>query len=418
MSDSTTLTEVTAPDNISITLGLGLGLLILLMLLIGVLSMVEMKGIHEQLDAVESERSVKNRLSQQMIDAVRDRRLLTIHIIHAEDPFLRNEYGEQFHQLASHYLSTREQLIATGLTPREQQAIDQSLFHSGNASKIMNSIVDQFLQPEEVSTTTRLRNLEKFRDELTPILDDAERSMREIHQLTLVESQRKRAQARQTYQTQWQLLLALAAIAITLGIAITIYVFRKVSVYDREMRLLHQQLNEIACHDELTGLSNRRNLLNRLSDEILQARRYHHRFALLYLDLDGFKPVNDHHGHDSGDALLVRVGTLFSGQIRGGDLLARIGGDEFAVIVNQIDSSEDALRASRRLLQALTDTIPLPNGTSVQLGVSIGIALYPEHGINGSELLDRADSAMYEAKRTGKNRCCLWSPKIQSDEED
>ena len=161
-----------------------------------------------------------------------------------------------------------------------------------------------------------------------------------------------------------------------------------------------------ATHDALTDLPNRILLQDRLEQSIQRAQRSGDRFAVLLIDLDGFKPVNDEYGHLAGDQVLQEIARRLKAQLRVTDTAARLGGDEFVVIVSDVGERDADLAAATKLLRALSAPIKISNGT-VMIGASIGMALYPDHGADIETLLARADSAMYEAKRTGKNRIVL-----------
>lgn len=162
------------------------------------------------------------------------------------------------------------------------------------------------------------------------------------------------------------------------------------------------QLRYMADHDALTGLFNRRRLLEKLDRELAEARRYGTRGALMFLDLDGFKQVNDTLGHQAGDDLLIRVADLLRAQLRGSDTLARLGGDEFAILLPHTDA-EEAEMVAKRILEALGDRRIEVSGQTVDVTASIGVAVLPEHGTTVEHLLAHADRSMYHAKRSGRN---------------
>ena len=161
----------------------------------------------------------------------------------------------------------------------------------------------------------------------------------------------------------------------------------------QEAKLVHQ-----AMHDSLTGLANRTLLQDRAARGVAAARRSGRALALLLLDLDRFKEVNDTLGHQVGDELLQEIGPRLQAHLRDADSLARLGGDEFAILAPEIGD----VRAACALAERIVDTLAQPflmSGLKVEIGVSIGIAMFPEHGSDASELLQRADVAMYAAKR-------------------
>jgi diguanylate cyclase (GGDEF)-like protein len=153
-----------------------------------------------------------------------------------------------------------------------------------------------------------------------------------------------------------------------------------------------------ALHDPLTGLVNRAALMENLRAAIIRARPIAERVALLYLDLDGFKPVNDAFGHEVGDELLVAVGQRLLGCTRAGDTVSRLGGDEFALLLQSPVGEDDVEVFTKRLVAAFAQPFPAA-GRGLRLGASIGRAMFPEHADGAEALLRAADEAMFEAKR-------------------
>ena len=166
-----------------------------------------------------------------------------------------------------------------------------------------------------------------------------------------------------------------------------------------------------ASHDHLTDLPNRALFMDRMEQAIERARRHDRAFALGYIDIDGFKPINDTYGHQVGDLLLCAIAQRLRRQVRQEDTVARLGGDEFAVILEEvIDSSATALRLCRGICGDLRKPYVLdtPDGPlTVEIGASLGIAIFPDHAGDCDALVRIADQTMYAAKRGGKNRCVL-----------
>jgi diguanylate cyclase (GGDEF)-like protein len=167
-------------------------------------------------------------------------------------------------------------------------------------------------------------------------------------------------------------------------------------------------LQQQALTDKLTGLPNRRHLSEHLSQSLAAAKRHNTTMALLYIDLDGFKLVNDSLGHTAGDILLVQVAERLCSRIRKSDILARFGGDEFTVVLNCIKRKDDAHTVAESLLEALARPFYI-EGQEITIGASIGISTFPDHANDEMDLLQQADSAMYAAKRTGKNHAVFFT---------
>jgi len=162
---------------------------------------------------------------------------------------------------------------------------------------------------------------------------------------------------------------------------------------------LHQMISRQAYSDTLTGLPNRRALDERLEEEVLAARRNSYSFAVIMMDLDGFKDVNDTYGHSTGDNVLRLVFNQMARGVRNTDFLARYGGDELTLILSQTEMSS-ALIVSEKILEGMRNIkSTLPDGRRLKLGISGGIAIYPVHARNGPDLLRAADAALYHAKK-------------------
>ena len=170
-----------------------------------------------------------------------------------------------------------------------------------------------------------------------------------------------------------------------------------------ERRRAETHLRQLAFLDPLTGLANRALFYDRLRQAFATANRERHGFALLATDLDGFKAVNDSLGHEAGDRVLQQVGQRFLACARESDTVARMGGDEFTVLLPRISSPEDAALIAGRLVRALQDPV-LINGVPCTVGASVGVAVFPEHGRDMDTLVARADAAMYAAKAAGRGR--------------
>lgn len=188
-------------------------------------------------------------------------------------------------------------------------------------------------------------------------------------------------------------------------------------IYQSKQRekLFDQMLNStsaltlMANNDALTGLPNRRLLEDRMAQALREASRAQQLVAVLFLDLDYFKVVNDTHGHVIGDQLLKSVGERLTGLLRAEDTVARIGGDEFVILLPKLNDAQQLLATAEKVISELAQPFHIAEQTLL-LGVSIGIALYPQHNDNPSSLIKLADDAMYVAKRLGRNCYHIYQP--------
>lgn len=188
----------------------------------------------------------------------------------------------------------------------------------------------------------------------------------------------------------------------------------KARIYNMlEVRLLYKELGHysstqasLALHDALTGLPNRRCLDEKLSQAIAHAHRNNTAMALLFLDLDGFKKINDQLGHDVGDDLLRAVGARLHAAVREVDTVARLGGDEFVIALWELDHADRAALLAAMIIKALSRPYRIDSQTAC-VTASIGIALYPAHGEDADTLMKNADNALAAAKQSGKNKYCI-----------
>lgn len=169
----------------------------------------------------------------------------------------------------------------------------------------------------------------------------------------------------------------------------------------------------MAHQDELTQLPNRSLLIDRLAMALARAKREKQSLAVLFLDLDDFKQVNDLYGHQAGDDVLKTVAQRLSNCIRETDTVARLGGDEFAIVLGGFDNLHFAKAVANKIIQAISAPFRLAGGKQSSLGISIGISIFPDDGKEIDHLLAYADHAMYESKRGGKNRYIFFKDSAQ-----
>ena len=178
----------------------------------------------------------------------------------------------------------------------------------------------------------------------------------------------------------------------------------------KEQKATEAQLAEAATRDLLTGLPNRASFFEQCNHAIALAERQQRELALLFIDMDGLKTVNDAFGHDGGDVLIQQVAERLQGNVRKSDYVSRLAGDEFVVILEHIhDGIRDVSFVCKKLLLVLAEPYDI-RGRRIKLTASIGVSLFPDHGSCADELLHKADSAMYRVKNSGKNNFAIYAP--------
>ena len=174
-------------------------------------------------------------------------------------------------------------------------------------------------------------------------------------------------------------------------------------------RTAEQKIAQLAHFDTLTKLPNRTLFYDRLEQAVARAKRYKQKFAVLFLDLDGFKQVNDEFGHQTGDKLLIIVAERLTANARDMDTVARVGGDEFIFILNNIDHADNTVLVANKILESLSQPFVV-NGASCMIGCSIGISIFPDDAGDAESLVKMADDAMYLAKKAGRNNYQFFNP--------
>ncbi|UUO24831.1 transporter substrate-binding domain-containing protein [Colwellia sp. M166] len=198
-------------------------------------------------------------------------------------------------------------------------------------------------------------------------------------------------------------------VAAQIGVLIVIIIIiimvwnRRLYLEIKSRRKLEKQMKYMATHDDLTGLANRVLLKDRLNTAITFHRRQKLLISVLFIDLDGFKNINDNYGHDVGDELLIEVASRLKGCVRESDTVVRFGGDEFVLLLTGLHNQDEAAYVADKVLKLIQQPIKLSSKVTANIGCSIGIAMYPDDGESDNDLLKVADSLMYEVKAAGKN---------------
>lgn len=321
------------------------------------------------------------------------------------------ESGQRGYLLTGHtlFLDTMEQgrIEAKNIMARIDEHADQLAEISPQLKRI-NQLVHQKFDLLDRGIQVQLR-AGSYASHLSLSKDKGHILMMQINHL-LSEADGKLESLRADYEQQIRDRMVASVIgAVLLGmLIISVLIFS----YRSTMHLIEQviknqavaeQLSHHAEHDLLTGLPNRRSVDTHLEQIHQLARNTSRPFAIFFMDLDGFKKVNDQYGHALGDALLVEVAGLFKKILRQTDFLARQGGDEFVLVVSSYLHRAELIQLAQRLIQLFAQPVVVRN-TPLEIGVSIGIAEYPHHGQQIKQLLLAADKAMYVSKQNGKNR--------------
>ncbi|HEY9279431.1 MAG TPA: EAL domain-containing protein [Eoetvoesiella sp.] len=216
--------------------------------------------------------------------------------------------------------------------------------------------------------------------------------------------------------TDWLSLLVILVAVAVLSLALLISEARTISL-TASLDEANQKLQHQALHDTLTRLPNRALLEDRIEQTIQAAARSRSRFSLFFLDLDGFKAINDAYGHSTGDLLLIKVGERLMANVRASDTIARVGGDEFVLVSPGVGTPSDVVTLAAKIVGLVSQPFWV-QGLELRVSTSIGIAIYPDDGNNQHALMINADAAMYHSKDLGRNRYSFFDPSMNVNAQD
>lgn len=384
--------------------------------LISYIGMSQIKKSNEEFARVIQEQNRQTMLVTQMRNAARERMMELWRLSLTKDPFDQNQSYEDFLKHATTYLSAREQFLQTDLTEEELQLYNNLNRATRVSSTYHRNVADKFIRDETLSAdemlTQTLPSQRYTLDALNKLID---------HQA--VENERAFSHATEEVESTVNLMITLTASSILIGALLASIVHRNDIRLRREVQSANEELlksnqnlesrvkertwqlqyansrlQHQAHYDSLTGLANRALLTEQMTILLNQSKREHKKLAVLFMDIDGFKPVNDQYGHDIGDQMLREFAERITSTVRNSDLAARFGGDEFVIVLPDIKQQENAQEFAAMLSKLLSEPMNI-DGHELQVGASIGISLFPEHGAFADDLIKHADAAMYYAKR-------------------
>jgi len=357
---------------------------IALMLTLTGVGLTHIYSADTQLKNIVEKNNVKAEMAQIMQSALRER-ALNMHIIAVlTDPFLKDEVYQRFNVLGGEYTRARQSLEQLANSPQEKKVLAKIKHLTRQAQPVVEKVMEMGLAGNDPQMFELIRNQTMPMQNLISEQVDALIQYQQVQTATAVrEADSLSVQAR-------NVMLFIGGLASLVTLLIAIFVSRRVT---GQAHALEYQ----ALHDELTSLPNRALFQDYLQKAIKNAHRMHSIFAIVLMDLDRFKEVNDTLGHNAGDLLLIEVGRRLKETVRDVDVVARLGGDEYVILLE--NQSEQAVeRVVEKIRKVLEHPFKL-GGELVDISASLGIACYPEHGNDAVTLTRRADLAMYAAKQ-------------------
>jgi diguanylate cyclase (GGDEF)-like protein len=378
--------ELSPEMSLSLRLGAGFTLILLLMLALGVVGLGRLTEVNQRMERIVNENNVKVEQAHIMKDALRERSVIMHTISLLKDPFEQNEEFLDFNDHGVAFTAARTKLEGLALNPQEKEILARMRVLTVKTQPLVVQAVDKALGG----------NIEAARDLIRKEVVGPQKlialEINELLALQKADTENAVAEAARAYNDTRLLMLLLGAAATGLGLVIAFVVIRNAR---KQAHLLQHQ----AMYDNLTSLPNRALFADRLQQAMLIGRREKQPFALIAMDLDRFKEINDTLGHEAGDRVLQHVANCVRTCLRESDTVARMGGDEFAILLATAGDQDGAIAASRKILKALEEPLEIA-GQKVEIGASLGIVMFPEHGEDPAVLMREADAAMYLAKQT------------------
>lgn len=388
-------------------IGVGFAIVIATMISFAIASFYYLGSARDGFNRVISQHNVQLRLMNEFLRLSRERSLTVQHMLLMSDPFELDEHQMKMGEIGQEYLLLREKLFATGLDNEEREIIDAQHIQTNLTGRIQNRIAELIMNDEGDSAR------ELFYEEAIPNQHMAMRLMGKFIALQYMHNSLEMREVGIHVDADKRVMLILMVFGSLISIGIAIVVTRKINheidgrnkvedELEERVELRTEELTYIASHDVLTALPNRAVFNEQLQNSVYQAKRYHKCAALLFLDLDGFKDVNDSHGHMAGDHALVVVADRVKGLIRNSDIFSRVGGDEFTIVLNDVSREKDVIEVCNKIIQTVNLAIIFQD-KEIHLGVSIGVTFFMNDKRDADQLLTEADDAMYVAKARGKN---------------
>ena len=365
-------------------INLGFAFTIALMMALTGVGLTHIHLADARLKNIVDKNNVKTEMAQIMQSALRER-ALNMHIIAvSDDPFLKDEVYQRFNAMGGEYTRARQSLEQLASFQEEKRILDEIKHLTRQAQPEVEKVMEMGLAGNDPQMFELIRNRTMPLQKLISNQVDALIQFQRAQTANAVrEAESLSGQAR-------NVMLFLGSLSTLLTLLIAVFVSRRVT--GQAHALEHQ-----ASHDVLTSLPNRALFQDYLQQAIKCANRMNGSFAILLMDLDRFKEVNDTLGHNAGDLLLIEVGRRLKETVRSEDIVARLGGDEYVILMENL-SEQDVERVAEKIRKVLEQPFKL-SGDMVDVSASLGIACFPEHGKDAVTLTRRADMAMYAAKQ-------------------
>jgi len=377
--------KITPQNSLNLSVIVGFALIVLLMVSLTLVGLLRIAEINRHMEKIVTNNNVKTDLVHTMKDALRERTIITHLVSLLTDPFAQNEEYLNFNDQGVIFSTARAALEGMPLSP-EEMAVQDRL--KALTVRTQPSVVQAVSLAMEGKTAEARKIIET---EVVGAQKSISVELNSLLELQNEETENTVTKAEDAYESTRLLMLVLGGSAAGLGLVIAFVVIRNASKQAESLQ--HQ-----AMFDSLTNLPNRVLFADRLQQTALIARREKRLFGLFAMDLDRFKEINDTLGHHIGDRVLQHVAACARNCLRESDTVARMGGDEFTILLATVSSLDGAIAVAKKILKAINEPLTIA-GRNLEIGASIGVVLFPQHGDDLDALMRQADAAMYSAKQ-------------------
>ena len=376
---------------------LGFGSILLLVTLLITIGVTNLSKSKSHLDRVVNSNNLKIQLVNQMHQSARERTISLQNMLITNDAIAFDKAVDKMAFYGGKFVSTRSDLLSLNLSLKEKQILEQQATLSRQVGPLQNRIADL------VSFGELKKAQQLLVEKAEPLQDEVFKTLSQLQDIQRRETKSAIRENSENYTQIVGIMWIVTIIVILLSISIVFFTLRLISRNEKQQENYQQDIERQAFYDHLTGMPNRRLLNDRMQHAMAHTERNEVLMAVLFIDCDRFKPINDTLGHMVGDALLISIANRLEENTRNSDTVCRVSGDEFVIVLEEIEH----ITIVDRIAQNILDSIAAPHyieGHKVFTTVSIGITVYPidEKNVNG--LLASADIAMYHAKQNGGNQ--------------
>lgn len=388
----------------SIALLAGFVVQLLLIVFVTGIGLDQLRATEANLKTVVDVHMRKQELTKAMVVSARERTLNLFRMVETDDPFERDELFLHYGRNAGDFIRARTELLALPLSDSERELIAQQGRLTTIAVPIQDRVIELINADDyPASEAVLMREAVPAQNRVLEVLSRLDAETQKLAAEASLKATRAHEVARFWIYT-------LSGFAVLLGAAVA---FASIYYTARAGR----EREHMATHDALTGLPNRVLFMDRLEQTLVRTHRSGLMVGVLFIDIDRFKLVNDTLGHAGGDRLICEVAVRLRKTVREGDIVARLGGDEFVVIIADAGKINDVLRAVEKIIAGVSEPYRIDE-REIFSTCSIGVSLYPHDGGNSEELIKNADTAMYHAKRNGRNRFQLYDKAMNAMAEE